>query len=70
MMDDHELASVMRSACPPATDAGPSRDLWPRVVDRIQSRPAPGWIDIALAALVAMLLVIFPEWLFVLAYHL
>jgi hypothetical protein len=70
MMDDNELKAALRSAFPPPPDPWPSRDLWPRVVDRIQSRPAPGWIDLALAALVAMVLVIFPEWLFVLAYHL
>jgi hypothetical protein len=70
MMDDNELMSVVRSAFPPAADAGPWRDLWPRVVDRVQSRPEADWIDLALAAVVAVLLVIFPEWLSVLAYHL
>jgi hypothetical protein len=70
MMDDNELTSMVRSAFPPTPDAGPSRDLWPRVVDRMRSRPEPDWIEIALAALVVLLLMIFPEWLSVLAYHL
>jgi RNA polymerase sigma factor (sigma-70 family) len=49
---------------------GPSQDLWPLVVDRIQ---APrGWspLDTSLAAIVMLLLLIFPGWLFLLAYHL
>ena len=70
MMDDNELTSMMRSAFPPSPDLSPSRDLWPRVIGRIHSRPEADWIDLALAALVAVLLVIFPEWLSVLAYHL
>ena len=70
MMDDNELTSVVRSAFPPSPDLPPSRDLWPRVIDRIHSRPGPDRIDLALAALVVVLLAIFPEWLYLLAYHL
>jgi hypothetical protein len=70
MMDDNELTSMMRSACPPSLDLSPSRDLWPRVIERVHSGPEADRIDMALAALVAVLLVIFPEWVSVLAYHL
>ncbi len=70
-MTEHEtLDRLLRRALPPVPDPGPSRDLWPAVVSRCQARPAWSWLDLGLAALVAVLLFLFPDWLWLLAYHL
>jgi len=70
MIDDDRLRQLLRSALPPPTDEGPSGDLWPRVVGRIETRSAWSWLDMSLAAMVALVLLMFPEGLFLLAYHL
>ena len=70
MIRDDELQSLLRSALPQVTGDAPSSDLWPRVIDRMQSRPEPHWMDIALAAGIAAALALVPQWFFVLAYHL
>ena len=69
-MRDDELHSLLRSALPAAADQAPDRDLWPEVVHRLQSRPQPHWMDIALAAGIAAALALVPQWFFLLAYHL
>ena len=45
-------------------------DLWPAVVDRVDRHPRWSAIDLALAAAVAVTLLMNPEWLWLLAYHL
>jgi hypothetical protein len=70
MTDDRRLQHLLRAALPPAADHGPSRDLWPLVVSRIQAPMRRSWLDMSLAAAVAVVLLLFPEWLLVLAYHL
>ncbi len=69
-MTEELLKDLLRSVLPPAAGPGPSRDLWPLVVDRIQARADWAWFDISLAAGVAITLLMFPKALFVLAYHL
>jgi hypothetical protein len=69
-MTEELLKDLLRSALPPAAGQGPSRDLWPLVVNRIQARAGWAWFDISLAAGVAIMLLMFPKALFVLAYHL
>jgi hypothetical protein len=69
-MSEPGLDSLLRAALPPVTPGGPSADLWPRVVDRLDARPAVSWVDLSLVALVALTLLMFPEGLFLLAYHL
>jgi hypothetical protein len=70
MTGDEPLRQLLRSALPPPAGVGPSEDLWPLVVDRIQA--LRGWspLDVSLAAIVMLLLLMFPGWLFLLAYHL
>ena len=68
-MRDDELQSLLRSALPVPNET-PPRDLWPRVINRIESPPESHWIDIVLAAGIAALLALVPQWFFVLAYHL
>ncbi len=70
-MNDHDrLVHLLRAALPPASAAGPSRDLWPRVASRIETRVRVSWLDLALAAAVAVALLMHPAWLWLLVYHL
>ena len=70
MTDDERLERLLRSALPPVANAGPSRDLWPLVVSRSREPMAWSWLDVGLAAVVTILLLRFPNWLWLLAYHL
>ena len=70
MIDDRRLQHLLRAAVRPVADGEPSRDLWPLVVSRVQAPMRRSWLDVSLAAAVAVVLLIFPEWLLVLAYHL
>jgi hypothetical protein len=70
MTDDERLQQLLRSALAPTSDRQRSRDLWPLVANRIQVRARWSWLDVSLAAVVAIVLLVFPDWLFLLAYHL
>ena len=69
-MTDDRLAEILRAALPPASDDGPSRDLWAVLAGRLDRSPRWTILDVGLAAAVATALLIFPEWLWLLAYHL
>jgi hypothetical protein len=69
-MTDERLGSLLRSALPPTDAGGPSCDLWPLVLGRTASPAAWSWLDVGLAGVVALVLLQFPEWLWLLAYHL
>lgn len=70
MTDQDPLERLLRSAFPPAEAQEPSRDLWPLIVKHSQA--SRGWsrLDISMAAVVAMVMLMFPDWLWLLAYHL
>jgi hypothetical protein len=70
MTDDERLQQLLRTAFPSPGDRRGANDRSPAVVDRLQQRPEWTWIDLALAAGVATALLLFPESLFVLSYHL
>jgi nuclear transport factor 2 (NTF2) superfamily protein len=70
MTDDDRLQQLLRSARAPAADRQLSRDLWPLVENRMQVRARWSWLDVSLAAAVAIVLLMFPGGLFLLAYHL
>ena len=70
MTDDGRLQHLLRSTLPPTTGQGPSRDLWPLVVNRMQAPGERSWFDLGVAAVVAIVLFMFPEWLLFLVYHL
>ncbi len=70
MMDDDRLQRLLRSAFTPTVCQGPSRDLWPLVVERVQAKVGPSWLDISLAGVVTLALLMFPQSLLLLAYHL
>ena len=69
-MTDDELIRLLKIAVPATAERRPSRDLWPLVVDRVRG-PARGyWFDIGLAAGVILALLLFPQYVPLLAYHL
>ena len=70
MSDDGRLEQLLRSALAPGADQKPSRDLWPLVARKMHARVAPSWFDISMAAVVVMVLIMFPNWLLFLVYHL
>jgi hypothetical protein len=69
-MRDDDLAGLVRRVMPPIGDADPRRDLWPQIIDRLHDRPAWSRLDFSLAAAIVVTLLMFPEWLLVLAYYL
>ena len=70
MTDDELFGRLLRSALPPLTAPRPSRDLWPLVASRCQAPLAWSWLDVGLAAVITIVLLLVPEWLWLLAYHL
>jgi hypothetical protein len=70
MTGDDGLQELLRAALPRAADQAPARDLWPLVMNRVQARVGWSWLDLSLAAVVTIVLLMFPPWLFLLAYHL
>ena len=69
MIDPDPFDDFLRAALPPSVPGDPARDLWPRVVNRIDARPSWSWGDAGLAAIVALVLLMFPEGLYLLAFH-
>jgi hypothetical protein len=70
MTDDERLEKLLRTALQRAAARGPSRDLWPRILERSRASAGWSWLDFGVAAIVAMLLAMRPSWLWLLAYHL
>lgn len=68
-MTDDRLGDLLRAAMPPGSDP-PHRDVWPDLVARVDCGPRWTMLDIGLAAATAIALLMFPEWLWVIAYHL
>ena len=68
---DERLRQAVRKALGPADSVGPSRDLWPELRRRIERRPARvSRLDWVLLAALLAFVVIFPEGLVTLLYHL
>lgn len=70
MTEEERLESLLRAALGKTTGRGPSRDLWPRIVERSHESAGWSWLDAGLGALVAILLLLRPRWLWLLAFHL
>ena len=68
-MTDERLGELLRGALPPVPDRRP-RDLWPMAATRVDVRRQWSYFDLGLAAAAATALAVFPEWLWLLAYHL
>jgi len=70
MTDDERLEELLRTALRSPTVRGPSRDLWPLIVKRSRARAEWPWLDLGIAAIVAVVLFSRPGWLWLLAFHL
>jgi len=70
MLNDEELTRTLRRSLPPVESAVPSRDLWPAVRNHTPERPRWSLVDYGIVALIAVALVLFPNWFWFLAYHL
>ena len=69
-MTDERLKDLVKAALPPSQIDGPAKDVWPRIESRLHQRPQWSYMDLGLAAAAATALLVFPEWLWLLAYHL
>jgi len=74
------LGKTLRSAIPPVSKAEPPRDLWPRMLQRIERTPehlhrpqwfaGVPWFDWALVGVAAVAMLLFPALIPALLYHL
>lgn len=70
-MTDEHLKDLLRSAIPRTEDDLVAPDVWPRLSGRFAERTTRwSYVDLGLAAAVTIIFLIFPEWLWLLAYHL
>ena len=69
-MTDEQIKNLLRSAIPSSGDDVAARDVWPRLSARFDRTTRWSYMDLGLAATVAIAFVIFPEWLWLLAYNL
>ena len=70
MIDDDRLKCLLRSAFPQMGASAPSRDLWPVIINRSHAPVRWSWLDINMGILVLIVLLIFPDLLWLLTYHL
>lgn len=69
-MNDDRIAELLRAARPPVRDNASRRDAWPLIVERLASVSRWSVLDIGLGFAAAGALVLFPEWLVPLVFHL
>jgi hypothetical protein len=69
-MNDERIAELLRAARPPVRDNASRRDAWPLIVERLATGPRWSLLDIGLGFGAAGALIIFPEWLVPLVFHL
>ena len=69
-MTDERVKELLRAAMPLPGAEEPGRDLWPQLSARCEQGPRWSYFDLGLAAAAAVALMAFPEWLWLLAYHL
>ncbi len=70
MTNDERLERLVRELLPPADTRGPTRDLWPLIVERGRAPRQWSWLDLGLVAALIATVVVFPRWLLLLVYHL
>lgn len=70
MNDVDDLRALLKAALPPTAGDAAARDLWPRVRERMDSRPLWSMLDVALAAAAAVALWLVPDVWLALLYHL
>jgi hypothetical protein len=69
-MTDEHLRDLLRAALPPSDEGTSARDVWPQLSARFERTTEWSYVDLGLAAAAAVAFLIFPEWLWLLAYHL
>lgn len=69
-MNDDRIAELLRETRPPVRDNVSRRDAWPMIVARLASELRWSVLDIGLGFAAAGALVLFPEWLVPLVFHL
>jgi len=73
-MTDDELKNILRSAFPRVEAQEPSRDLWPSIVGRVETRTSWSMLDLYIVAAViaatAAALAMVPQDVLLLASHL
>lgn len=68
---NNDLKSLLKDALPPVQHTELHRDLWPQMLRRLDQQPLRvPWFDWALAAVLVACLLVFPETLPALLYHL
>jgi hypothetical protein len=70
MISDDQLSHLLKAALPAVDAAGPPLDLCSAVVRRGDARIEVSPADWSLAVIVVLVLLMFPEWFWFLAYHL
>jgi hypothetical protein len=70
MTDDDRLKRLLRSALPPVGAPGPARDLWPLIINRSRAPVGWSWLDVNMGIVVLIVLLMFPDLLWLLTYHL
>ena len=71
--NENELRALLQREFPPLQDAELQRDLWPQMLRHLDAQSQPlrvPWFDWALAAAVATALLLFPNAIPTLLYHL
>ena len=69
--DEQDLQALLKREFPPFETAELQRDLWPRMLRRLEAKAPPvPWFDWALAAAVAAMLLLFPNVIPALLYQL
>jgi hypothetical protein len=68
---DDALRGALKDAMPPSGEVDLRRDLWPEMERRLTAEPiGVAWLDWGLAAAAILWLLLFPEILLPLLYHL
>jgi hypothetical protein len=69
--NEKQLKALLKQALPPVKNTELQRDLWPRMLRRLDAQPLRvPWFDWALAAVLAAALLFFPGAIPALLYHL
>ena len=69
-MTDERLAKLLRAALPPTQDVSSRNDAWPELARRLDEQSRWSRLDVSLGIAAAVALVLFPERLWLLVYHL
>lgn len=69
-MSDEHLKELLHLAMPPTAEDVVVADVWPQLSHRFERNRRWSYVDLGLAAAVTLTFLIFPEWLWLLAYNL